>query len=130
MEFTSNYLYLNKFLSIVLSLIVLITIVIGFFSSLLVLTGAHSNMKNYSNFENGNYNNIKEAFEFRDGVLCQKSTTNKMEEMGKTGFATYSNFQKPMSNNEREAFEYLDGQLSMCSTSGKYDKLKELYGKK
>ena len=120
-----------------LSLSVMILIMGGFFMSLIIMCGVSRSpvyRQSYGednwNYGNGNFNNIREALEFRDGVLCQKSTTDKMEEMGKTGFVTYSNFQKPMSSNEREAFEYLDGQLGMCSTSGKYDKLKELYGKK
>jgi hypothetical protein len=128
-EFVSKHLYLNELFANLLALTVMITIAVGIFSSLLVATGFNSTVgySYNSNCENSNYNNLKEAFEFRNGILEQETTTGKMKEMAKTGFSTLSNFQNPISDNEKEAFEYLDGQLGMCSTSGKYEKLKQLY---
>jgi hypothetical protein len=77
------------------------------------------------------YANINEALEFRDGLMGQKTSRGKMEEMAKTGFVTRQTFREATSRseNEREALEFLDGRLGQLSTRGKYEELKRLFGR-
>ena len=75
--------------------------------------------------------NIKEAFDFRGEIMGQLSTTNKMNEMAKTGWDNYSRYENSMTKNELEATEYREGDLGQYSTSGKLKRMEELYsGKK
>jgi hypothetical protein len=78
------------------------------------------------------FNSIDEALDFRDGVLNQKTTSEKTKEMAKTAFVTKNALgnMASMSENEKEALTYLNGVLNQYPTSQKYEKLKEFFGNK
>lgn len=103
-----------------------VILLIGFFNGLLVATGI---CRSLTIPDTGNtvYSNIRECFQFRDGVLEQLSTRQKVEEGAKTGFSMESQFQNPRTENEREMMEFLDTKMGMESTRGKYELLKDLY---
>lgn len=122
---------LYSIVSFFVFLIVFGGLVVNGFISLLIAGGIHRGLRAPDEMP-GKYRNIAEAFEFRDGVLNQLSTTNKMKEMAKIGFATNDTFQNPKTENEKEVAEYVNGQMGMCPTSGKLKFLEDLYsgGKK